>query len=477
MKKLAVLTAVVFLFGVAGFAAAEQGRGSDPSLEANGNELVGGGGTNANDGGTAVAVKDTLNGNTTLSNNTTDISKTVDVNKEVTINKTEDSFNKKTEDSFNTKVQGNGGQAANNGGTNVNQEAFFIENDLPGSHATTTTNATGSNPTTTTTLGAGAVNGSNSVSTTTGAVANGTNANTGAFYQGANAKNNSDNPSADDGAQQAIGGGSNTMVKSYAEEGSLSAINTTGAVTLDKSTHIDIKNVGVALQNTDLSGKVEDNKLIVGGPQATSITKAGEAKSIAANDGKAESDEAKTGSAFAASASKSKSGAAGAASFGYSKAYGNGAGALGGSKSESEATAVAVDAISLFGKADADANSDDSNALSANVAVAKDGDSKNVSKADADSGDSGSKSKADSKSGSAYSAAANFGKAKSGDATGGDATSAAVTAYTNFTTGNNRLSDISFNGIGQFNPNTGVNSLSQQSVNVNAVIGGNVAGK
>ena len=67
MKKLAVLTAVVLLFGVAGFAAAEQGGGNnnndhqnqDPAIQANNNDLVGAKGEQAaaaNDGSLAVNV-------------------------------------------------------------------------------------------------------------------------------------------------------------------------------------------------------------------------------------------------------------------------------------------------------------------------------------------------------------------------------------------------------------------------------------
>ena len=95
-----------------------------------------------------------------------------------------------------------------------------------------------------------------------------------------------------------------TYVKSEAEDGSLSAINTTGAVTLDKS--INISNVGLALQNSDLSGDVKDNKLIVGGPEATSITKSGTTKSGSADTGSARSGEAKTGSARSGQAETGK---------------------------------------------------------------------------------------------------------------------------------------------------------------------------
>ena len=112
MKKLAVLTAVVFLFGMGSAAVAETAP-VVPS-QVNGNDLVGGGGTNANDGGTAVAVKDNLNGNALLSNNTSTETntETTNVNKPVTVTETKTGRR--------TSTSGRGGQsAANTGSTAV----------------------------------------------------------------------------------------------------------------------------------------------------------------------------------------------------------------------------------------------------------------------------------------------------------------------------------------------------------------------
>jgi len=448
MKKLAVLTAVVFLFGFAGFAAADDHGSQDPAVQANGADIVGGGGTNANDGGTAVAVKDTLNGNETLSNNTTDISKTVDVNKSAGAGQsaattggtalglnesangnsllsgnTEDSNNtetvdvKKTEDSFNTKVEAEkGSQAANNGGSNISQEAFKIENEKE-YHATGESVTTvGATTTTTTTVGAGSINGSNSTYVAAGA-----------NNQAAGAKYKSDNPEAEEGSQQVVGTGSN--VKASAEDGSIAVNNAAAAVTLDKSTTITISDIGLAIQKTELEGKVEDNKLIVGGPKAVSVTKGGEGEA-----GKAESDDAKSGKAVSVAKSKSGSGAFAGASGGSDPKGHNGG-------------------FPTFGK---DENEDSAAGATADA-------------------DSDSKSKATG--GSAATGAANSTATNNGIGTGGAATSEAVTAYTNFTTGNNNFTTGSFNGIGGFNVNSGVNSLNQSMINVNAVVGGGVAGQ
>ena len=448
MKKLAVLTAVLFLFGVAGFAMADEHQNnSDPAIQANNNDLTLAGGAAANDGSTATTNKTEDSGNTktvTVTKNDASTNtktetedsfntKTVDVNKTVDVVKTEDSFNKSTEESFNkstdesfnTKVEAEkGSQAANNGGTNVKQEAFIIKNELPGSGdsidaRSTTTTTTDSHAT-----GTGST-GNNSIgSGSAGAVYVGEDAN----YQGAGAQYKSNNNNAEEGAQQAVGGGSNTMVKSSAEEGGLSAINTTGAITLDKSTTISISNIGLSVQKTDLEGKVEDNKLIVGGPKAVSVTK-GEAKTGEAETGKAESE-----GGFAISKSKSGSGAFAGASSGASDGL-----------------------VPTFKEDDhRDSQADPSSTTSA------DADSKSKSKSNA----------------AANSGAASSGAASSGDATGGQATSAAVTATTTFYTGANNLAgSINFNGLGGFNVNSGVNSLNQSSINVNAVVGGNALGK
>ena len=445
MKKLAVLTAVVFLFGFAGFAAADDHGSQDPAVQANGADIVGGGGTNANDGGTAVAVKDNLNGNTLGSNNTETETETKTVTvtkndastntkteteesfntKNVTVNKTEDSFNKSTEESFNkiTSVEAEkGSQAANNGGTNVKQEAFIIKNELPGSGdsidaRSTTTTTTDSHAT-----GTGST-GNNSIgSGSAGAVYVGEDAN----YQEAGAQYKSNNNIADDGSQQVVGTGSN--VKASAEEGGIASVNNTGAITLDKSTTITISDIGLAIQKTELEGKVEDNKLIVGGPKAVSVTKGGEGEA-----GKAESDDAKSGKAVSVAKSKSGSGAFAGASGGSDPKDHNGGFPTFGRNDENEDSAAG---------ATADADSD-------------------------------SKSKATG--GSAATGAANSTATNNGIGTGGAATSEAVTAYTNFTTGNNNFTTGSFNGIGGFNVNSGVGSLNQSMINVNAVVGGGIA--
>ena len=519
MKKLAVLTAVVLLFGVAGFAAAGQEYGGnnnndhqnqDPAIQANNNDLVGAKGEQAaaaNDGSLAVNV---------------DVNKEVNIDKDVDITKIDKSTEVKAEE---------GGQAANNGSTNVKQEALFIKNELPGSGDTnSTTDSHNSSATTTTTT-------KNTGNDAIGA-------------DSAGAKNYSDNPEAENGSQLLQGGGSqtmnkaeeggivatgsnNTFTKNEAEEGGM--INT-GAGNLNKVTNegkyaaqnatqnVTETNVaadgfgniaaygsvltqkaedggiaaapGSAVSKIDLQGSVEHNDIRFGG-DVTAVTKSGEAKSSASNYGKAESDEAKTGDAFSISKSKSKSGFAAAVSLGGSKSGGgNGAAALGGAFSESEANATGAALPYVDGNVETlssnrdrhsgqsqdpggvEATSDESNAFSANGAAAKSGDSSSYTKADADSGSSKSESESEAKSGSAYSTAANFGKAKSGDATSGDATGAATYQVNRFTTGTNNLAfSGSYNGVGTFNANSGVNALNQSPISINAVVGGNVAGK
>ncbi|MGA8752406.1 hypothetical protein [Candidatus Deferrimicrobium sp.] len=515
MKKLAVLTAVVLLFGVAGFAAAEyQGNNNDhqnqdPAIQANNNDLVGAKGEQAaaaNDGSLAVNVA---------------VDKDVNIDKDVDITKIDKSTEVKAEE---------GGQAANNGSTNVKQEALLIKNELPGSGDTNST--TDSHNTTTTTTTTSKNTGNDAIGA-----------------DSAGAKNYSDNPEAENGSQLLQGGGSQTMntaddggivatgagsvTKNEADKGGM--INT-GAGNLNKVTNegkyaaqnasqnITETNVaadgfgniaaygsvltqkaedggiaaapGSAVSKIDLQGSVEHNDIRFGG-DVTSVTKSGEAKSIASNYGKAESDEAKTGDAFSISKSKSKSGFAAAVSLGGSKSGGgNGAAALGGAFSESEANATGAALPYVDGNVETlssnrdrhsgqsqdpggvEATSDESNAFSANGAAAKSGDSRNYSNADADSGSSKSESESEAKSGSAYSTAANFGKAKSGDATSGDATGAATYQVNRFTTGTNNLAfSGSYNGVGTFNANSGVNALNQSPISINAVVGGNVAGK
>jgi hypothetical protein len=568
MKKLAVLTAVVLLFGVAGFAAASQndqgGRGDqnqDPAIQANNNDLTGAqtGGTAVNDSlasGNTLTANDTVKGGAAANDESLAVNRSLNNNDLFSNNKTAAAKEggQATVDGNNTKVEADkGGQAANNGGTNVKQEAFLIKNDLPGSHPTTIDDRDTSTVGAVTTLGAAAVNGAGSVSAGAAlAVANGANANTGAFYnnQGAGAKFKSDNPSADDGSQLLTGGGSQTM--NTADDGGIVATGSNNAFTKNEAdkggmintgsgnlnkvtnegkyaaqnatqnvTETNVKadgfgniaaygNVltlkaedggiaaapGSAVSKIDLQGSVEHNDIRFDG-EAVSVTKSGEAKSVAVNKGKAESDEAKTGSAFTASSSKSKSGFAAAVSLGGSKSGGgNGAAALGGAFSESEATATGAASPGIDGgfptissnrgrqsgqgqdPSGVEATSDESNAFSANGAAAKSGDSRNYSNADADSGSSKSESEAESKTGSAFSTAANFGKAKSGDATSGTATGAAARVNNSFTTGRNSLDfSGSYNGVGTFNANSGVNALNQSPISINAVVGGSVAGR
>ena len=250
----------------------------------------------------------------------------------------------------------------------------MIKNELPGSGDTNSTTDSHNTSTTTTT----------------------TTKNTGNDAIGADsagAKNYSDNPEAENGSQLLQGGGSQTMNK--AEDGGIVATGAgsvtkneadkggminTGAGNLNKVTNegkyaaqnasqnVTETNVaadgfgniaaygsvltqkaedggiaaapGSAVSKIDLQGSVEHNDIRFDG-EAISVTKSGEAKSIASNYGKAESDEAKTGDAFSISKSKSKSGFAAAVSLGGSKSGGgNGAAALGGAFSESEANAT-----------------------------------------------------------------------------------------------------------------------------------------
>jgi len=518
MRKLAVLTAVVFLFGVAGFAMAD-----DPLLQANNNDLVGAkGGSAVNDssnvGNTnnvpigndqvknvpgaaandqSIAAKDNLNNNK-VSDIANDKSNTANNNDLVkggaaandksiavkdTLNNNDLFSNNKTTVSGSANEVKEGGQLANNGGTNVKQEAGHITNVLVEPNAIPIDKSDSS------------VADSNNSDTSVGDKSLGANS--------GGSKNFSDNKTAEaeKGSAATVNGNAavdsrdqSTHIKTdtEAEKGSVASTNNSGYVTLDKSTTINVSNVGLALQNSALSGKVEDNKLEVGGPRVDVDTKAGNAKT-SAKSGKAESDEAKTGSAFAGSASKSKSGATGAAAFGGSASGGNSAGALSGSGSESEAAsgvsapgaAAAAGAGSGLGsegaaagssqEAEATAKSDDSKAKSSAGAIAKDGNSKNSSEAEAKSGSSGSKSKADANSGNAISKATS-GSASSGDAAGGAAYGSTVNASTVFTTGNNNFSTGSFNGVASFNVNTGVGSLQQSSINVNAVVGGSAFG-
>jgi hypothetical protein len=502
------------------------------------------GGAAAND--ESLAVNRSLNNNDLFSNNKTAAAK---------------EGGQATVDGNNTKVEADkGGQAANNGSTNVKQDAFAITNELPGSHPSTTDSHNTTDSHATTTTSGGGSTGNNSIGSSS---ANAVYLMPGANNQSGSAKYKSDNPSADDGSQLMTGGsGSQTM--NTADDGGIVATGA-GSVTSNKADDGGIVSTGAgsvvtdggqlattAVQNKgknaalnsnqtvnennaddggiagnqnvrqeaskgginavgdvltvyaekggiaaapgsavskiDLQGSVEHNDIRFGG-DVTSVTKSGSADSGKAESGKAYSGKAESGKAYSG---KAESGSAFSISASKSKSGGNGAAALGGAFSESEATATGAASPGIDGgfptissnrgrqsgqgqdPGSVEATSDESNALSVNVAVAKDGNSKNTSRTNATSGsaDSGS-----ADSGSADSGSADSGYAKSGRATSGDVTGAATYQVNRFTTGTNNLAfGGSFNGVGTFNANSGVNALNQSPISINAVVGGSVAG-
>jgi len=413
MKKLAVLTSLVFVFGISTFAMADPVTpppAPAPVSQVNGNDIVQAEGAAANDGGTAVAVKDNLNGNSVLSGNSSSTSNTATAT--FTKNKTEveDSYN--TDNSNNDSINTFGvskaafGSASNVGSGSANVAAEY---HVPGEVTNTTNNTPGAN----------------------------------------SSKSNADNYNkqeveAEDGSAATMTGdasvdsrdqSTHTKVEAEAEEGSLAAINTTGNITYDKSTTITIKDIGLALQKNELKGEVEKNVLIVGGPEAKSITKSGETET-----GDVKSGKAKVGDTESEAKSKSGSGAF--------------AGASGGSKGPAP-----VQNESFVSKA-LGQNGGDTSADPAAPATA--------------SAESHSGSSADS---SATGGSAQSGNAQGGDAEGGSATGAAASASTTFYTGANSFTTGSFNGLGSFNVNSGVSSLQQSPISINAVVGGSVAGK
>jgi len=257
MRKLAVLTAFVFLFGMGSFAMAEVPA---PCCEqTNNNDLVGAakGGANVNDSSgvnqTTTTTKDNLNGNSLLSGNTATETTSVDKsagagqsaattggtavglkdsangNSLLSGNKSaEDSFNKSTEDSFNksTKIEveskaSKGSASTNIGDATVIDKQFNVEVDARNLHVA---GEVAGSPNSSVTLGKSAVNGSNSISA-----------------------------EAEEGAQQAIGGGSNTMNK--ADDGGIVATGT-GAPTVNMAKEGGVNNTGSGNVNSvKASGK------------------------------------------------------------------------------------------------------------------------------------------------------------------------------------------------------------------------------
>src|SRR3990170_102600 len=362
MKKLAVLTSFVFLFGVGSAAVADT---------VNYNDIVQAGGAAANDGGEAVAVSNNLNENQLGSNNSYTSSKSFTLNASSTETEVEDSYNTDNSKDSSTNTFGVS-KAAFGSASNVGSGSANVASEF---------HAKGEVVNTSTSSNASKTNADNYNKQEVEAEGKG------------NAATMTGDAFADSRDQS-----SHTYVEADAEEGSLAAINTAGDITLDKSTTISISNIGLALQKNELEGKVEHNVLIVGGPEAVSVTKSGET----------ESGEAKSGATL--SGAKSKSGSAA-----FAGASGDGATADANSGSESRATS-------------------------------------------------------DATGGSATS-----GSATGGSATGGFAQGAAASATTTFTTGANDFSTGSFNGIATFNVNSGVNSLQQSPISINAVVGGGVS--
>src|SRR3972149_2401795 len=364
MKKLAVLTSFVFLFGVGSAAVADT---------VNYNDIVQAGGAAANDGGEAVAVSNNLNENQLGRNNSYTSSKSFTLNASSTETEVEDSYNTDNSKDSSTNTFGVS-KAAFGSASNVGSGSANVASEF---------HAKGEVVNTSTSSNASKTNADNYNKQEVEAEGKG------------NAATMTGDAFADSRDQS-----SHTYVEADAEEGSLAAINTAGDITLDKSTTISISNIGLALQKNELEGKVEHNVLIVGGPEAVSVTKSGETES-----GETESGEAKSGATL--SGAKSKSGSA-------AFAGASGAGATAGAHSGSESRATS-----------------------------------------------------DATGGSATS-----GSATGGSATGGFAQGAAASATTTFTTGANDFSTGSFNGIATFNVNSGVNSLQQSPISINAVVGG-----
>ena len=393
MKKLAVLASLVMLFGVGSVALAETDLGN----QVNGNDIVQAQGAAANDGGTAVAVKDNLNGNSLFSGNSSSTTNTASATFSKTKNETEDSYN--TNNSVNESTNTFGvskaafGSASNVGSGSANVDAEY---HVPGEVTSTSTSSNNSKS-----------NADNYNKQEVEAEGTG------------NAATMTGNATADSRDQS-----THTKVVADADDGSLAAINTTGNITYDKSTTITISDIGLAIQNTELKGEVEENNLTVGGPVAVSVTKSGKTEAEETTSG-----DARSGATF--SGAKSKSGSA----------------ALAGASNGSGGSNGPLEFLSD--------ESDDPAAPSTANAWSNSG------------------SSADS---SAQGGDAQSGDAQGGNAQGGNATGASASASTVFYTGANSFTTGSFNGLGSFNVNSGVNSLQQSPISVNAVVGGSVAG-
>jgi len=385
MKKLAVLTSFVFLFGVGSAAVADT---------VNYNDIVQAGGAAANDGGEAVAVSNNLNENQLGSNNSYTSSKSFTLNASSTETEVEDSYNTDNSKDSSTNTFGVS-KAAFGSASNVGSGSANVASEF---------HAKGEVVNTSTSSNASKTNADNYNKQEVEAEGKG------------NAATMTGDAFADSRDQS-----SHTYVEADAEEGSLAAINTAGDITLDKSTTISISNIGLALQKNELEGKVEHNVLIVGGPEAVSVTKSGETES-----GETESGEAKSGATL--SGAKSKSGSAAVA------------GASSGSKESNGFPSIFSDEKDESAPTSASANSN-----------------------------SGSSADSSAEGGDAQS-----GNAQGGNAQGGNATGATATASTSFTTGANSFTTGSFNGLGSFNVNSGVSSLQQSPISINAVVGGSV---
>ena len=385
MKKLAVLTSFVFLFGVGSAAVADT---------VNYNDIVQAGGAAANDGGEAVAVSNNLNENQLGSNNSYTSSKSFTLNASSTETEVEDSYNTDNSKDSSTNTFGVS-KAAFGSASNVGSGSANVASEF---------HAKGEVVNTSTSSNASKTNADNYNKQEVEAEGKG------------NAATMTGNATADSRDQS-----THTKVEAEAEEGSLAAINTGGSILYDKSTTITISDIGLALQKNELKGEVEKNVLIVGGPEAKSITVSGETES-----GETESGEAKSGATL--SGAKSKSGSAAVA------------GASSGSKESNGFPSIFSDEKDESAPTSASANSN-----------------------------SGSSADSSAEGGDAQS-----GNAQGGNAQGGNATGATATASTSFTTGANSFTTGSFNGLGSFNVNSGVSSLQQSPISINAVVGGSV---
>jgi len=428
MRKLAVLTSLVFLFGISTFALATDGVVTEMS----GNDIVKAGGAAANDGGDAVAVQNVLNGNSAFSGNELGVTNTSKSESTIIRNDPKDSYNtdKSTNDSTNT-IGASGafaGSASNVGGgsATVNSEFHVPEEVYTEVKGTPTT-------------------GSNNNKTNSDQ----SNSNNRYEVEVEDGDGNAATMKGDatvDSRDQSV----DTDVSADAEESSIAAINTTGTITLDESLHVTVKDIGFAMQTNKTEGSVSHNQLKIDGPKADSKTQSGKTESGKADSGKADSGNTTSGNTESNAVSISGSSA--------------GAAAVSVSKPAPPAEPVKENSLNdLLSLGDDEVVTSDP-APSAH--------------ADATAGStSHSGSGSDAKGGNAQGGNALSGDADSGEAKGGNATGDTATATTTFATGTNDFGTGSFNGLGSFNVNSGVSSLQQSPVRINAVVGGSVAGK